>query len=86
MERKNRAIVLWTWVAKGLIVRNHAEGISMVRQIFQLFNGKDDIADFTARKLAILSDPKGDGILSKEKHAVYKASDDLAFAILRSAG
>lgn len=59
-------------ISRGLIACGHPSGLSMVAQIFELFEIGDEFAMEAASSLAILSDRSGDEVLSKANHAVVK--------------
>ncbi|KAI0056039.1 ARM repeat-containing protein [Artomyces pyxidatus] len=68
-EQRRWAIHAWTWVCKGLIVRNHSQASTFVDRLFELFD-ESQVSWDAARAIGRLG--ATDDILTKKNHAVLK--------------
>jgi hypothetical protein len=59
-------------------MRNHAAGLPMITQVFDLFTRDNEVASLAGFSLSILSDTYGDRLLSKENFANVKVGFDSA--------
>ncbi|GHJ87563.1 hypothetical protein NliqN6_3965 [Naganishia liquefaciens] len=71
MERTD-AIEAWIWIARGLLVRNHASALPMIVQVFGLFEQSGPFVERAAKSLRILADKNGERILSKDHFCTVK--------------
>ncbi|GAA5964949.1 hypothetical protein JCM21900_001908 [Sporobolomyces salmonicolor] len=67
---RRAALRVWTWVAKGLIVRSEQRGYAMVEKVLELFHDPV-LARDAATLLGVLAE-EGDRVLSKENFAVIR--------------
>jgi hypothetical protein len=68
-------------IGRALLVRNHAAGLPMIIQVFDLFTQDNEVAALAGASLSILSDSHGDRILSKENFAIVKVSPGIALLV-----
>lgn len=65
---------VWSWVAKGLVVRSDERGYEMVERVLGLMRGGEGrLAREGAAGLGLVVDER-DGVLSKENKAVVRVS------------
>lgn len=68
-EKRKWAVILWSWVTKALLVRNHPRAIQFSETLFQAF-GDDTINWDAAKGVGMI--PGHDTVLTKENHAVLR--------------
>ncbi|KAJ6592258.1 ARM repeat-containing protein [Mycena vulgaris] len=66
---RRQAIHVWTWICKGLLVRNHARAGAFVERLFEVFG--DAAVRMDAAK-AVGEVAAADGVLNKRNKAVVK--------------
>ncbi|GAA5981336.1 hypothetical protein JCM11641_005289 [Rhodosporidiobolus odoratus] len=69
-ERRTKAVRVWSWVAKALIVRSSPLGYTFVGQLLDLFTD-EKLGRTAATALGIIAE-EGDGVLEKSKNAVIR--------------
>ncbi|GAA5866345.1 hypothetical protein JCM8547_000746 [Rhodosporidiobolus lusitaniae] len=68
--RRRKALRVWIWLAKALIVRSDQRGYAFVEQMLELFTD-EKLGRAAATGLGLIAE-EGDGVLSKEKGAVIR--------------
>ncbi|KAJ7694662.1 Dos2-interacting transcription regulator of RNA-Pol-II-domain-containing protein [Mycena rosella] len=69
--RRREAIRAWTWICKGLLVRNHPRAGAFVERLFSVFGDADKAVGAEAAK-AFGELAAADGVLTKRNKAVVK--------------
>ncbi|BGP41533.1 hypothetical protein JCM10450v2_005582 [Rhodotorula kratochvilovae] len=67
---RRAALRVWTWAAKGLIVRSDQRGYAMVERVLALFHDPT-LGRAAAASLGVIAEEKG-GVLGKENFAVIR--------------
>ncbi|KAJ7148405.1 ARM repeat-containing protein [Mycena crocata] len=68
-ERRRQAIRVWTWICKGLLVRNHPLALEFIHRLFNVF--EDETIGTNAAK-AFGDIAASDSVLTKRNSAVVK--------------
>ncbi|KAK7040568.1 MMS19 nucleotide excision repair [Favolaschia claudopus] len=68
-ERRRHAIKVWTWISKGLLVRNHTQANDFIQRLFDAFS--DDVIGADAAK-AFGDIAATDNVLTKRNSAIVK--------------
>ncbi|KAK7064893.1 MMS19 nucleotide excision repair [Favolaschia claudopus] len=68
-ERRRRGIKVWTWISKGLLVRNHTQANYFIQRLFDAF--PDDVIGADAAK-AFGDIAATDNVLTKRNSAIVK--------------
>ncbi|KAF8217060.1 Dos2-interacting transcription regulator of RNA-Pol-II-domain-containing protein [Mycena galopus ATCC 62051] len=68
-DRRRQAIRVWTWMCKGLLVRNHSLALSLIHRLFDVFADETISAD-AAKAFGDIA--ASDSVLTKRNGAVVK--------------
>ncbi|KAJ7289243.1 ARM repeat-containing protein [Mycena rebaudengoi] len=68
-ERRQQAIRVWTWICKGLLVRNHKLATDFIYRLFEIF-GDESVGTHAAKAFGDIA--ASDNILTKRNSAVVK--------------
>ncbi|KAI0310724.1 ARM repeat-containing protein [Amylostereum chailletii] len=69
LEARKLGIRVWTWIAKGLVVRNHPQAAVFVDRLFELFDDESTSWDAARAIGKIIATNR---VLTKSNHAVLK--------------
>ncbi|KAJ6582074.1 ARM repeat-containing protein [Mycena capillaripes] len=77
-ERRRQAIRAWTWICKGLLVRNHPSALDFIHRLFDVF-ADETISTDAAKAFGDIAG--ADSVLTKRNSAVVKFLWAQKFAI-----
>ncbi|GAA5907475.1 Met18p [Sporobolomyces salmoneus] len=69
--RRRKALRVWTWIAKALIVRSDPRGYKMVESLLGLFSDPELGRD-AAKGLGVIADEEKEKVLTKENFSVIR--------------